>query len=166
MSLGRGTLRPSRPDARAAVHFYDKLEKANTFLLNTIELHESALDDRVYGFLKGEPVNDGGQYDMVVNLLLRYGIVPKQTFPESFSSSASSRLNWLVTVKLREHALELRALLHSTKARLASLPQEQRDKAALAAALQRKEAQMKEIYKILLIALGEPLGPDDEFTWE
>lgn len=44
---------------------YDKLEKSNYFLENVIELSEEPLDSRVLGYLKSEPINDGGQWDMV-----------------------------------------------------------------------------------------------------
>jgi len=44
---------------------YDKIEKSNYFLENCIELADEALDSRVLGFLKSEPINDGGQWDMV-----------------------------------------------------------------------------------------------------
>lgn len=44
---------------------YDKLEKSNYFLENVIELAEEPLDSRVLGYLKSEPINDGGQWDMV-----------------------------------------------------------------------------------------------------
>lgn len=38
--------------SQSFLHFYDKLEKANTFLENTIELADVPVDDRIYGYLK------------------------------------------------------------------------------------------------------------------
>ncbi|KDQ15225.1 hypothetical protein BOTBODRAFT_174078 [Botryobasidium botryosum FD-172 SS1] len=42
-----------------------------------------------------------------------YGVVPQANIPESFSSSASSRPNKIVTLNLREHSLILRELAAS-----------------------------------------------------
>lgn len=103
---------------------------------------------------------------MVVNLLCKYGVVPKQVFPETASSSSSGRIDWLLTVKLREYALELRALVASTNSRLAALSEHDRARAVVNAARTRKDAQMKEVYRIMAIALGTPPKPDTEFTWE
>jgi bleomycin hydrolase len=96
-------------------------------------------------------------------------VVPKSIFPESYSSSASSRLNQLVTTKLREHALLLRASASSLRASpdLAHLsPAEREEKHVLPALRKQKEGYMGEIYKILIVTLGEPPKPDDKFTWE
>lgn len=75
-----------------------------------------------------DPQNDGGQWDMVVSacrrawalltssdLIERFGLVPKAVYPESFHSSNTSRLDELLTHKLREFALVLRRLRASTK---------------------------------------------------
>ena len=32
-----------------------------------------------------DPINDGGQWDMAVNLVTKYGMLPKKCFPETFS---------------------------------------------------------------------------------
>lgn len=53
------------------------------------------------------PVGDGGQWDMFVNLVEKYGLVPQALYPDSFNAKATSRVNWLITVKLREAALAL-----------------------------------------------------------
>lgn len=81
--------------------FYDKLEKANCkseyislfrligiidFLENILKTSEEPLDSRVVSFLLSEPINDGGQYDMVVNLLNKYGLVPKHVYPDAYNA--------------------------------------------------------------------------------
>lgn len=149
--------------------FWDKLEKSNTFLENSIELADKALDDRVFGFLKTAPTNDGGQWDMVTNLIKKYGLVPKAVFPESYNSSNSSQINWLLTLKLREYALELR---HLKKAAVDSLVRAGQtdvsinEAKALRVVRERKDAQMAEVYRIMVIALGVPPQPDKPFTFE
>lgn len=149
--------------------FWDKLEKSNTFLENSIELADKALDDRVFGFLKTAPTNDGGQWDMVTNLIKKYGIVPKAIYPESYNSSNSNQINWLLTLKLREYALELRQLKKSTISALLRVGQTDphaNEAKALRIVRERKDAQMAEVYRIMIIALGVPPQPDEKFTFE
>lgn len=46
-------------------------------------------------------MNDGGQWDMMVNLINKHGLVPKKNFPESVSSEASLQVNSILTSKVR-----------------------------------------------------------------
>lgn len=46
------------------------------------------------------PVNDGGQWDMMVNLINKHGLMPKKNFPESVSSESSAQLNAVLTSKV------------------------------------------------------------------
>ena len=56
---------------------FDKLERANYFLGTVLRTLDSALDSRVVQHLLAPPQQDGGQWDMVVNIVTKYGIVPK-----------------------------------------------------------------------------------------
>ena len=47
---------------------------------------------------------------MFVNVVAKYGVVPKAAMPETHSSSASSTMNRSLVAKLREAALRLRAM--------------------------------------------------------
>ena len=58
--------------------------------------------------LLSDPIQDGGQYDMWVNLVDKYGVVPQSEMPESFQSSSSSRMNTMITRKLREFSIILK----------------------------------------------------------
>lgn len=95
-----------------------------------------------------------------------YGVVPQTIFPESWTSSSTSRVNQLITSKLREHALLLRDSAVSLRASLLHLSEDQRNKDVIASLRKQKEAYVGEIYKILTIAQGEPPKPSDKFTWE
>ncbi|KAG2185495.1 hypothetical protein INT44_002288 [Umbelopsis vinacea] len=129
--------------------FFDKLEKANYFLENMIDLAEVDVNDRVVQYLLQTPINDGGQWDMFINVVEKYGVVPKSAYPETYSSSASSRLNWLVCVKLREYAVQIR---------------QAREQGISTAALRaQKDKMVAEIHRILMITLGEP---PKKFDWE
>ena len=89
--------------------FYDKLEKANYFLESILKTVEEPLDGRLVNYLLQNPMQDGGQWDMFAALVDKYGCVPKSVMPETFHSSATSDMVRLLTVKLREDALLLRA---------------------------------------------------------
>lgn len=135
--------------------------------------------------LASDPVGDGGQWDMALNLLQvrksritntpplfehmpqqNYGVVPQTIFPESWTSSNTGRVNTLITSKLREHVLLLRASAASLRTSFIHLPPQQRDKEVIASLRKQKEVYIGEIYKILTIAQGEPPKPSDKFTWE
>jgi bleomycin hydrolase len=61
--------------SQAYLFFWDKLEKANYFLEQIIDTSEEELDSRLIQELLKAPVNDGGQWDMVANLVAKYGLV-------------------------------------------------------------------------------------------
>ena len=128
--------------------FFDKLEKANYFLENIIETVEQSIDSRLVMHLLSSPVQDGGQWDMFVNLLKKYGTVPKKVMAESHQSSNTAQMNKLVTRKLREFALQIREASSKGKA-----PSELRT---------MKEDMMSTIYQMLCISLGTP---PEKFDW-
>lgn len=49
--------------------FWDKLNKSNYYLELSIENADKPLDDRLVYFLSDDLISDGGQWDMVVNVL-------------------------------------------------------------------------------------------------
>lgn len=151
--------------SQSYLFFWDKLNKANYYLELSLELADRPVDDRLVNFLASDLVSDGGQWDMVVNLLETYGLVPQSVYPETFHSSASSVLNTLVKSKLREHATILRELAASLRAGVkpGSVDDEQRMQDLLRA---KKEELMQEIYSVLTAALGVPPRPDAPFQWE
>lgn len=55
--------------SQSYLFFYDKLEKANYYLENILDTTEHDLNSRLISYLNEAPVNDGGQWDMAVNLL-------------------------------------------------------------------------------------------------
>ena len=57
------------------------------------------------------PQQDGGQWDMFMAIIDKYGVVPKSVMPETFNSSASREFNSTLNLKLRKDAVELRELV-------------------------------------------------------
>ncbi|KAG6917714.1 hypothetical protein DXG01_001365 [Tephrocybe rancida] len=146
--------------SQSYLFFWDKLNKANYYLELSIEHADLPVDDRLINHLSNDLVSDGGQWDMAVNLVERYGIVPQAIFPESTHSSLSGPLNELVKTKLREHALILRRLSSSLRASSTS------ENVVVSTLRAKKEDLMKEIYTILTATLGAPPPADEKFSWE
>ena len=135
--------------SQAYLFFYDKLEKANFFLENILDTLDEELDSRLLKELMSSPVSDGGQWDMVYNLVKKYGLVPQVLYPDSFNAQSSGAINQLITTKLREDALVLRELASGKGGDVARV----------------KEKMMREIHLILTLTLGPPPSPTSEFTW-
>lgn len=129
--------------------FWDKFEKANYFLENILETLNEPVGSRLLDFLLQSPIQDGGQWDMFVNLIDKYGAVPKSVMPETESSSRTGDLNSQITAKLREYGCQIR------KAHAGG-----ESKGALRKA---KQKYMSEVFRMLCIHLGEP---PSEFEWQ
>src|SRR5262249_25771606 len=129
--------------------FWDKLERSNYFLEAIIETSGQHVDDRTVAFLLDRPLEDGGQWNMFVNIIRKHGLVPKAVMPETQSSSDTMKMNVIVIEKLREGAMTLRDL------RGHSAPME-----AVRAA---KQEIMRVIHRILCIHLGTP---PEKFDWQ
>ncbi|MGQ7555896.1 aminopeptidase C [Streptococcus suis] len=128
--------------SQAHTFFWDKYEKSNWFLEQIIATADQEIGSRKVKFLLDTPQQDGGQWDMVVALFEKYGVVPKSVYPESISSSASRELNQYLNKLLRQDAQLLRDLL----AKGAS-PEEVQI---------QKENLLQEIFNFLAVNLGLP----------
>jgi len=123
--------------------FWDKLEKANYFLENIIKSRSESYESRLITHILKAPVQDGGQWDMFVNLINKYGAVPKDVMPETNHSSKSGAMNYILTHKLREFASILRKKPPKNSSAL-------------------KKNMMETIYNLLAIFLGQP---PDVINW-
>ncbi|HEM4954425.1 TPA: aminopeptidase C [Streptococcus suis] len=128
--------------SQAHTFFWDKYEKSNWFLEQIIATADQEIGSRKVKFLLDTPQQDGGQWDMVVALFEKYGVVPKSVYPESISSSASCELNQYLNKLLRQDAQILRDLL----AKGASSKEVQI----------QKENLLQEIFNFLAVNLGLP----------
>ena len=61
--------------SQAYLFFWDKLEKANYFLEQILDTTGEDLEGRLVQKLLSDPVGDGGQWDMVANIVEKYGLV-------------------------------------------------------------------------------------------
>ena len=128
--------------SQAHTFFWDKYEKSNWFLEQILATADQELDSRKVKFLLDTPQQDGGQWDMVLALFEKYGLVPKSVYPESVSSSASREMNQYLNKLLRQDAQILRRLF---------------DQGAEASVLQaKKEELLQEVFNFLAVNLGLP----------
>ncbi|KAF5271996.1 hypothetical protein FQR65_LT04977 [Abscondita terminalis] len=136
--------------SQAYLFFWDKVERCNFFLNTFAEAvkNEEQPDGRLLSFMLSSPIGDGGQWDMLVNLIKKYGVMPKQAFPESLSCEASSKMNQILRSKLREYAKAIYDAIKDgvTDGELENLIEEQ----------------MNVLFRIIGICLGIP---DESFTW-
>jgi len=128
--------------SQAHTFFWDKYEKSNWFLEQVIATADQELTSRKVKFLLDTPQQDGGQWDMVVSLFEKYGVVPKSVYPESISSSNSRELNQILNKLLRQDAQILRELVAE---------------GANSSELQtKKEELLQEVFNFLAMNLGLP----------
>ena len=123
--------------------FWDQLEKANFMLQGAIDTGKKPIDDLRVQFFFHYPVSDGGTFCGVADLAEKYGLVPYEVRPETFSANNTAKMSQLVKSKLREQGLELRRMVAEGKK---------------AKDIQKRKTQMlSEIYHMLVITLGEPV---------
>ncbi len=65
-------------------------------LENIINLADRPADYRIVCHVLSEGVGDGGQWDMFVNLVEKYGVVPKSAMEETYQSSNTRDMNGLL----------------------------------------------------------------------
>jgi bleomycin hydrolase len=128
--------------------FWDKLEKANYFYENMIELADRDPLDRELSMMLKNPIMEGGWWDYTVALIEKYGVLPADAMPEAANSDNSQILFALLKQKLRVDANSLRKLKKEGKS-----PDE------LQAA---KRKMLEEVYRMLVLSVGEP---PKSFTW-
>ena len=128
--------------SQAYLFFYDQLEKANLFLQGVIETGKKPIDDQRVQFFFKNPINDGGTFCGVADLAEKYGLVPKQVMPESYSSDNTSRMARLISSRLREDGLTLRKMVAEGKK---------------AADIEKaKTGMLATVYRMLSLTIGEP----------
>jgi bleomycin hydrolase len=135
--------------SQAHIHFWDKFERSNHFLEAIIETSDRAVDDRTIHFLLSDPIGDGGQWNMAMNLIRKHGLVPKSAYPESNSSSSTRWMNAILKDILRSTASEIREIIGSG--------------GTVEDARTHKESRMKDIWRVLCIHLGTP---PESFDWQ
>ena len=122
--------------------FWDQLEKSNLFLQGVIETAGKPMNDQTVEWLFKHPLSDGGTFTGVADIVSKYGLVPKEAMPETYSSEHTSYMSSLIGLKLKEFGLELR---------------EMAAKGEKAVTIEgRKEEMLSTVYRMLVLTLGVP----------
>ena len=123
--------------------FYDKLEKANSYLSYVVETADRPWDDRAVQFLMDyTAAADGGEWQFGANLVDKWGAVPKDAMPETACTKNSTQMDATLDRLLHKDAVELRRLVAARE-----------DATGIAAA---REAMLADVHRVLATCLGEP----------
>lgn len=132
--------------------FWDKVERSfynlNVFL-DCARAGEEPTGRLMQHLLKS-PLEDGGQWDMIVNLVEKYGVMPKACWTEAWSCENSRIMNGLLESKLREFCAQIFGLVRAGKS----------DEEIRGSVI---PAMMDDLYRVVSICLG---SPPEEFTFE
>ena len=134
--------------SQAYLFFWDQLEKANLMLQGCIDTAKKPIDDERVQFFFKSPIGDGGTFCGVSDLAEKYGLVPAEVMPESYSSDNTSKARSLVSSKLREFGLQLRDMVNGKKSQ--------------ADITKAKTRMLSQIYHMLELTIGSPV---DKFTY-
>ena len=126
----------------AYLQFWDKMEKSNLFLETMIEMRDTSYLDREWELVHKWTMSDGGWWNFVVDLIEKYGVVPKDVMPETQSSENTRTMNTILDRKLRADAVTMRKM-HQAGATVEELRA-------------FKKQALREVYRFLVINLGEP----------
>lgn len=141
------------------VAFYDKLEKINYCLESIIDLIDCDPDDRTLAYVLQNGIADGGQWDMFVNVVKKYGVCPKNAMEETFQSSNTMQMNSLINAEMRRFAAKAQKLVHSD---------------GMDAVRKLKDEVLENLYKFLCNGFGVPtqlfdfeyVDSDDKYVLE
>lgn len=123
------------------ISLFDKIEKANFALESIITLAQYSPNERVFQFILNDPISDGGQWDMFVNLVRKYGLLPKDAFPETQQSNQTAPSNFLARAAIRKFAHDAHELAEAGR---------------LDEIRKLKDEVMEKIYHLFLSCFGVP----------
>ena len=133
---------PSLEFSQAYSFFWDQLEKSNLFLQGVIDTAKEPMSNQTVEWLFKHPLSDGGTFTGVADIVSKYGLVPKEVMPETYSSEHTSQMSSLIGLKLKEYGLELR---------------ESVQKGMDVKKIEARKTEMQEtVYRILVLNLGVP----------
>lgn len=123
-------------------YFYDKLEKFNVGLEYVIETAGLPIDSREVAGLLDNSMGDGNYYPAAMNIIRKWGLVPKDAMPENACSKDSDQMNAQLERLFRKSAMELR------KMAAAGAGEDELRSA--------KEGMVADCHHVLSVCLGEP----------
>ena len=130
--------------SQSFVSFYDRFEKINYLLEAIIELKDAKHDDRTLAHLLQNGVGDGGQWDMFVSIIKKYGVVPKSVYNETFQSNNTRGMNYVINNSIKKFAAFV-----------------SKNKDNMDLVLDTKEKLLATLYEFMCTCLGKPVEKFD-----
>ena len=128
--------------------FWDKLERANSYLRWFIDHPDEPIGARPYEYMISDYMCDGGWWNTFANLVNKYGLVPKEAMKETYQSDDSEDMNKIIKERLDSTVNRLRI----NRAQMTKHEVERLRKTTLI-----------QIYETLVKFLGEP---PKRFDWQ
>jgi len=124
----------------------DKLERCNYCLELIYDFIKKGRGNSTLEYISLIPsiIKDGGTWDMFVNLVNKYGCIPKSIYPESFQSNYTSKLNDMLAITVLKTSDVITAKMSAHEFRT------------------YKSTIMEECYRIINICLG---NTPPKFSW-
>lgn len=119
------------------VSFFDKLERANTVLQRAKRMRDLSMDHREMVSLLTDMGTDGGQWNMFIQLVEKYGVVPKWSMDDTLSDKDSNDVNNVIADLVVATVFDIRR--HPPAQADASIQQ-----------------CLEDIYHVLYVHFGEP----------
>lgn len=93
-------LTPTFELSQAYIHRCDKLERCNAAIELIYELAKQGKNNDSIEYIGLIPgiLGDGGTWDMFTNIVKKYGIVPKEVYPDTFQASHTARMNDMLKI--------------------------------------------------------------------
>ena len=91
--------------SQSYLFFWDKYERYHRYLNYFLDINskpDSDLKQHLFTFICNKPLSDGGQWDMVKEVIKKYGIVPKTIYPDSYHAGNSEKMNEILTEMLKQ----------------------------------------------------------------
>lgn len=91
------------------IAYFDKIERFNMLLERLISYKKNKRDlyDKDVASLLGKGITNGGYFIELAHLIKKYGVVPKNKFPDSYAFSNFYEINLILSRLLRMFYLEL-----------------------------------------------------------
>lgn len=139
--------------SEAYLFFWDKVERAYCFLTAIARMRQMDMNDHLYRFVvcTTTPSNDGGNWGQFVNLINKYGLVPKTVYGETFNSSYSNEMNELLQARINVFHHWIRDNRELSDAKITE---------------EILHRMMPDIYALVTTCLGQPPLADQCFTWQ
>lgn len=139
-------LDPSFELSQSWIYRWDKFEKCNTTLEYIYDLAKQNLNNTSleYAALIPESMTDGGTWSMFTNIVNKYGVVPKDMYPDNKQAKHTSKMNGLLTTLVMQASNNIKSDM--TRQEFEEL----------------KKPILDKCYRIITLFLGNPL---DTFVW-